>query len=222
LQAALQKIDFGGGSVPVRFVRNSKARRYILRMLPGGAARVTIPRGGSLEHARGFAERNQAWIEKQLRKAPPGWGHGTMVLLRGEPMPIVMDGDCATLGGYRFPIPSGTDPRAGIEAGLRAVAEPELISRTIELASQYGPRMRRARVRNQRSRWGSCSRAGDISLNWRLIQTPLFVRDYIIVHELMHLREMNHSERFWNHVAAAFPAYREAERWLRKNSGLLR
>ena len=72
-------------------------------------------------------------------------------------------------------------------------------------------------VRNQRSRWGSCSRRGTISLNWRLVQTPDLVRDYIIHHELMHLREMNHSARFWARVEEVCPGWREAERWLKRN-----
>jgi hypothetical protein len=77
-------------------------------------------------------------------------------------------------------------------------------------------------VRNQRTRWGSCSRRGTLSLNWRLVQAPVFVRDYIILHELMHLREMNHSARFWRLVEAACPDYAMAERWLKAHANLLR
>jgi len=77
-------------------------------------------------------------------------------------------------------------------------------------------------VRNQRSRWGSCSHRGSISLNWRLIQAPPFVRDYILLHELMHLREMNHSPRFWSEVESVCPYYQVAERWLKAHSRLLR
>jgi predicted metal-dependent hydrolase len=82
--------------------------------------------------------------------------------------------------------------------------------------------LRRVVIRNQRSRWGSCSRRGTISLNWRLVQTPVFVRDYIILHELAHLKVMNHSKRFWKEVARLCPEYREAETWLKRNSDLLR
>ncbi len=86
----------------------------------------------------------------------------------------------------------------------------------------YNVAIHRVSVRNQRSRWGSCSARGTISLNWRLIQTPPFVRDYIILHELMHRREMNHSKRFWAHVELVYPEWREAERWLKENAKLLR
>jgi predicted metal-dependent hydrolase len=76
-------------------------------------------------------------------------------------------------------------------------------------------------VRNQRSRWGSCSRRGTISLNWRLVQAPGFVRDYLVLHELAHLKEMNHSRRFWSEVARLCPDFAEAERWLKQHSTLL-
>lgn len=82
--------------------------------------------------------------------------------------------------------------------------------------------LRRVIVRSQKSRWGSCSRRGTISLNWRLVQTPVYVRDYIILHELAHLRVMNHSKRFWNEVARLCPDYQKAEAWLKRNSELLR
>jgi len=76
-------------------------------------------------------------------------------------------------------------------------------------------------VRNQRTRWGSCTTTGVISLNWRLVQAPETVRDYVIYHELMHLREMNHSDRFWRRVEEVYPDWRDAERWLKGNGSLL-
>lgn len=69
---------------------------------------------------------------------------------------------------------------------------------------------------------GSCSRRGTVSLNWRLIQTPSFVRDYIILHELAHRRHMNHSNKFWQEVKRLCPDYLLAERWLKQNAKLLR
>src|ERR1700722_5801195 len=95
-------------------------------------------------------------------------------------------------------------------------------ARVNELAAVHGLNVRRVSVRNQRARWGSCSARGVVSLNWRLVQTPDFARDYVILHELMHLREMNHSSRFWKLVYAACPRTDEAEKWLKEHSGLLR
>lgn len=77
-------------------------------------------------------------------------------------------------------------------------------------------------VRNQRTRWGSCGRNGRICLNWRLALMPVWVRDYVLVHELMHLKRMDHSPRYWSLVAQAYPRYREARAWLRQHGPALR
>jgi predicted metal-dependent hydrolase len=83
------------------------------------------------------------------------------------------------------------------------------------MAAAHGLTPRRISIRNQRSRWGSCARDGSIALNFRLIQMPRAVRDYVLLHELMHLRQQNHSRRFWRLVEEACPDFREAEEWLR-------
>jgi predicted metal-dependent hydrolase len=97
----------------------------------------------------------------------------------------------------------------------RARAVRELPPQLRALADQHGIVVERISVRNQRSRWGSCSSRGAIALNWRLALVPAFVRDYVMLHELMHRREMNHSPRFWRLVAAVCPRLIEARRWLR-------
>jgi predicted metal-dependent hydrolase len=76
-------------------------------------------------------------------------------------------------------------------------------------------------LRNQKSRWGSCSSRGSIQINWRLIGAPLFVIDYILIHELAHLQHMNHSNKFWDLVARHYPEYEEAEKWLKEKHQLL-
>jgi predicted metal-dependent hydrolase len=108
--------------------------------------------------------------------------------------------------------------RPALEEHLRALARRELAERAEELARQHGAPMRRVMVRSQRSRWGSCSVRGTISLNWRLVQVPETVRDYIILHELTHLRHLNHSARFWAAVEKVCPDYRAAEAWLKRHS----
>jgi predicted metal-dependent hydrolase len=101
------------------------------------------------------------------------------------------------------------------EAGARRRAAATLPSQLRELAAVHGIAVHRISIRNQRSRWGSCSRRGSISLNWRLVLVPDFVREYVMLHELMHRLELNHSARFWRLVAAVCPRLLEARRWLR-------
>jgi hypothetical protein len=105
---------------------------------------------------------------------------------------------------------------------LRDRAAAELPARLRALAADHGLAVHRISLRNQRTRWGSCGRNGHICLNWRLMLMPDWVRDYVLVHELMHLRRLDHSPAYWRLVAAACPEYQEARCWLRVNGPALR
>jgi predicted metal-dependent hydrolase len=106
---------------------------------------------------------------------------------------------------------------------LRARAAEELPGRLRALADLHGVSgLTRISIRNQRTRWGSCGRDGHICLNWRLVLMPEPVRDYVLIHELMHLRRMDHSPAYWQMVAAACPTYSEARAWLRTHGRTLR
>lgn len=94
-------------------------------------------------------------------------------------------------------------------------AKQELPARLMQLAARHGLTVSRVSIRNQRSRWGSCGRDGHICLNWRLVRMPEWVRDYVMTHELMHLRRLDHSPAYWKLVASAVPDYQAARRWLR-------
>ncbi len=105
---------------------------------------------------------------------------------------------------------------------LRVRARAELPPRLLALARQHDLVVSKVSIRNQRTRWGSCGRDGHISLNWRLLLMPAHVCDYVLVHELMHLRRMDHSPAYWRLVAAACPGHREARGWLRQHGPSLR
>jgi len=213
-------------------VRHRRARRYVLRLSRHGAARVTIPRGGSLAEAKQFVARNTSWLEKQLLRqalrpvGPKPWQMGAEILFRGETVRLqpAPDGEpgIVCFGPERLRTTDGiADLRPMIERHLWRLAARELPARVAELAALHQIIVRRITVRNQRSRWGSCSRKAAISLNWRLIQAPQFVCDYIILHELAHLKEMNHSRRFWREVARLCADFSRAEKWLKTHSSLL-
>jgi predicted metal-dependent hydrolase len=101
-------------------------------------------------------------------------------------------------------------------------ARRELPPRLLELAALHGLTVTRVSVRNQLTRWGSCGPDGHVCLNWRLVLMPEWVRDYVLVHELMHLRRLDHSPKYWALVAAACPEYQTARRWLREHGHSLR
>jgi hypothetical protein len=226
---------------PLVFERSARSLSYRLTLRRDGTAVATIPLRGSEREARRFVEENRAWLERaRLRqarrpRAAEVWAVGTHVLWRGQMTEIRV---AATIDPFGLPgAPARPkvclaadvfrvrsfegDLRPTLEAHFARRAKIELPARTWELAAVTGVEVKLVTVRNQRSRWGSCSEHGTISLNWRLVQTPDFVRDYIVYHELMHLREMNHSARFWARVEEVCPGWREAERWIKRNGALV-
>jgi predicted metal-dependent hydrolase len=230
-----------GGASPlgaVVFERSGRARNYRLTLRRDGTAVATIPVRGSEREAKRFVEQHQDWLERararqrQRPRSADVWSIGTFVLWRGQMTevrvaatgagagPLARPKVCLTADVFQVAKLEG-DLRPTLEAHFARRARIELPARAWELAALTGVDVKLVTVRNQRSRWGSCSASGTISLNWRLVQTPDLVRDYIIYHELMHLREMNHSERFWARVAEVCPAWREAERWIKRNGALV-
>ena len=222
------------GNRPTRLVlvRHPRARRYVLRLKKDGSVRVTIPRIGSAERGREFARQHLAWIERQIvrRSAQPRptktWEIGSKILYRGawvELVEVLQEGRTSVRFGDQtvLVLDAKGDLRPPLEQYLRELATPELVARTLELARGHSMTVRRVSVRNQRSRWGSCSRRGTVSLNWRLLQMPPLVRDYIILHELVHFQHMNHSKSFWEAVGRICPNWEAAELWLKQNHHLL-
>lgn len=175
---------------PPLFVRNRRARRYILRVLDDGRLRITVPRWGSKRDALAFARDSAAWIEKQH-------------------------------AARRRRAASGVERAVVDTPELRRQARRELPAELLALAGRHNLTVARVSIRNQRSRWGSCGPNGHITLNWRLVLAPAFVRDYVMLHELMHLRVLNHSARFWKLVAGVCPRFVEARKWLRTEGRML-
>ncbi len=181
-------VSVPGLDAAVVFVRQRRARHYILRLRADGVVRVTVPWRGSRAEAERFLVARRAWVARQR--------HRRELALEAARM----------------------SPEA--EARLRALAARELPSRLFELARLHGFEVASVRVRNQRTRWGSCSPSGRISLNWRLVQVPPAVRDYVLLHELTHLRHLNHSARFWRELARLCPHHAEARSWLKSSTVL--
>ena len=111
--------------------------------------------------------------------------------------------------------------RRTLEKWLISQAKNRITARTYELGAKYRIAVERVFFRNQRTRWGSSSSKGNLSFNWRIIMTPPAVQDYLIIHELMHQRHMNHSPKYWKEVEAKFPDYKKAEKWLKEHRNLI-
>jgi len=212
----------GAGTLALRLVRNRRARRYVLRVTAAADVVVTMPRWGSIAEARAFAEQHVTWIARErLRRVTEAtsraWASGSEIWLRGERCTIDVDGGTVRVGGIRARIGSAGDVQEPLRRALRAQASRELPPRLMELAERAGLRVARITIRDQRSRWGSCSTRGAIALNWRLLLMPPSVRDYVLWHELMHLKRADHSPAFWKLVEQVCPDYRAAKAWLLKH-----
>jgi hypothetical protein len=172
----------------VEFVRHPRARRYLIRVRLDGSVRVTIPSRGSKREAVAFYEQQRDWVAAHRLR----------------------------VAGLQASLPE--DLPDAEQLALRRRARQELPIRLFELANACGVSVRKVSVRNQRHRWGSCSASGLICLNWRLVTMPEWVRDYVLYHELMHLKHMDHSPKFWACVEAVYPNYRAARQWLRRHA----
>jgi predicted metal-dependent hydrolase len=205
---------------PVTIARHRRARRYLLRVTDDGRLRLTVPPRASIAEGLRFAESQAGWISRQWTRLRERacWQTGTPVWFRGQQEPLVVSDREIRLGGERLPrAAEDDDVRGAVQAHLRALAARELPTRCLDLAAGCGWRPSSVSVRNQRSRWGSCSSRRTITLNWRLVQMPPFVADYVMLHELAHLPHPNHSRRFWRAVASVCPEWQSAERWLRRH-----
>jgi predicted metal-dependent hydrolase len=209
----------------VAYTRHPRARHYVLRLQEDGSLRVTIPRGGSRAQAERFVREKAAWIEREryradLRRAAAARRDEAHVPLHGEEVEIRVvegpSGRSAHFGGFSVALPpDARSPLPAVERFLRGMAANVLPGRLLELAGARASTVRGVSIRGQRTRWGSCSPTGRISLNWRLIQLPPSVRDYVLLHELTHLVHLDHSKRFWRELERVCPWHREARAWLR-------
>ncbi|HEX5518291.1 MAG TPA: SprT family zinc-dependent metalloprotease [Pseudolabrys sp.] len=218
-------VAFDGEIYPVRLRRHSQARRYTLRIHAASRDVVlTMPPRGSVKQAREFAQKNGAWIAARLRRLPDAmpFAHGTLLPLRGVSHRI--DHRKSTRGtvwietGADMPLlcVAGGAPHLSrrVRDFLKREAKRDLETASGTAAQALGVTVKRVSVRDQSSRWGSCSSTGVLSYSWRLILAPSFVLDYLAVHEVAHLIEMNHSRRFWRLVEKICPDMGRAKAWL--------
>jgi predicted metal-dependent hydrolase len=221
------EVIFGRNVYLVRLRRHRQARRYTLRIQAATREVVlTLPPRGTVKEAKAFARKHGAWIAARLGRLPEmvPLAPGTLLPLRGLPHRVVHR------RGVRGTVWTETDPHSGqpllcvagdpphiarrITDFLKREARRDLEAASRRYAAKLGVTIRRITVRDQVSRWGSCSTTGALSFSWRLIFAPPFVLDYLAAHEVAHLVEMNHSPRFWRLVEKLYPGLARAKIWL--------
>lgn len=231
LEAA--QISSLGAEVEVR--RHPSARRLTLRVSrTRRAVIVTLPMQCDLVEAGNFLSRNMDWVRERLGTIPEPvpFADGATIPLRGEPHRLHFTGESGRRGPVSaMPVSAMPASEAGGYArltvnGLEEHAPRRLVDwlfeearRDLDRCVQHHARFlgltaRRIAVRDQASRWGSCSTTGTLSFSWRLILAPPLILDYVAAHEVAHLEQMNHGPRFWALVKKTMPRLDEAKHWL--------
>jgi predicted metal-dependent hydrolase len=219
-------VKHGSQIYAIRLRRHRRARRYTLRIHPSDReAILTMPPRGTLADAKDFAQRHGAWIAARLGRLPKAapFQPGTLVPLRGVAHRIVhRSGERGTVwtetrdSGERILCVAGglEHVERRVHDYLKREARRDLQDTAQHYAERLGVKVKRLSIRDQSSRWGSCTSAGSLSFSWRLILAPPFVLDYLAAHEVAHLVEMNHSARFWKVVARVCTHTERAKKWL--------
>lgn len=224
--------EVAGRSLPLRIVENGRARRLTLRIDANGQGlRVTVPPGMLMAEVDRFLERHRGWLEARLAKVPekPALQPGVKMPFRGVPHIIVHEP--GTRGGVE--IAAGADGPSLVVHGdrrhlarrladfLKREAKREIEPLVMKHQAKAGRRAKSIRFKDTTSRWGSCSSEGNLSFSWRIMMAPPPVIDYLVAHEVAHLREMNHGPRFWKLCRELCPDTERCKAWLKRNGGAL-
>lgn len=223
-----------GDEVVVFTFRKKRGCRNITLRVDERGLRVTAPLRSSETEVLKFVASKHKWIEKHLsfyQNLPllkSSFQNGDFLPYLGENCSVVL-----SQGKNKRPkiekvantffISSDFDavPKKFVKRWYFEQAERVIGERVKVWKERFGASVNSVSIRNQRSRWGSCSTKGNLNFNWKLVMAPLEVVDYLVVHELAHLDNMNHSDRFWETVEMHCPNYREKEKWLKQNGPML-
>jgi len=208
---------------------SKQARRLSLRYDHRGL-HIISPRSISKHQAQELIRKHLAWVLKQqthyAQISVQKLYDGAEVDIFGdrEKIRYVLEENSAKVaesGEHLVVKAAAGEHQKVLTKWLRQIAKRGIIARVSELAVKHGFKYQNISIRDQSSRWGSCSSQANLNFNWRLMLAPLFVLDYVIIHELAHTQQMNHSSAFWEIVANCMPDYRLAKKWLKSEGKLL-
>jgi len=224
--------EVGGRTLPLRIVENTRARRLTLRIDPGGQGlRVTVPPGIPAREVDRFIDRHQGWLEARLAKVPdkPQVRPGVKIPVRGVPHLILHEPSkrgsvtVAEVNGQPALIVHGerTHLPRRVADFLKREAKKDIDALVAKHTATIGRKAKAVRFKDTTSRWGSCTSDGTLSFSWRIMMAKPAVIDYLVAHEVAHLKEMNHGPNFWKLCQDLCPRTEEAKAWLKKNGGAL-
>jgi predicted metal-dependent hydrolase len=216
----------GPPPVEITLRRSARARRFSLRVAQAdGKVTLSLPPRAREAEAMAFAVSQEGWIRSALARLPAAEmvGIGSVIPVEGRLLRLVSgQGRSVQVAGDSLHVP-GDPARAGprVAAYLKVMARDRLAAASDRYAAQIGRKVVQVSLRDTRSRWGSCTAEGALMYSWRLVMAPPSVLDYVAAHEVAHMVEMNHSDRFWAVVARLYPAWQEERAWLKRQGGAL-
>ena len=214
------------GFVPVRVRHSGRARKLRLKIAPYmDGIEVVLPQGATKRVAMSLLRQNSDWVKHHLTALPdrvplisgnwvPVMGRELLIRSAPEAKRGVWE-----QGGYLYVSGDAEHTERRVADYLKKRARKEAALRAHAYAERIGKSVGRVRVRDTRSRWGSCTDTGNLMFSWRLLMAPANVFDYVIAHEVAHLREMNHSAQFWSLVEELFGNSEREQRWLKQFGG---
>ena len=213
--------------LPYRVRRSDRARRVRVSVDARGEVEVVLPRRSPERAAAAAVVELRPWIERRLAEASAVRdaiaARGAAVPYLGRELQLRPQAGRSRVHrrGDVLLVPADERAPAAIERWYRRAAEREIAPRMDAAVAALGTHYTTLTIRNQRTRWGSCSTTGAMSFNWRLLLAPEPVLDYVVWHEACHLRVMDHSSRFWSLVRQHCPGYEDHRRWLRRHGTTL-
>lgn len=219
--------------IPVEKIVRSRRKTIALEVTPQGTLIVRAPHRVPQAYIDRMILEKSTWITKkmaEMRARPQAtvhkYGEGEVFWFLGRQYPLhFTDGSGGSIVRTdRLVVPRALLPdiRNAIHRWYVEEAKKEIHARCMYFSMMTGYSPSSLRITGARTRWGSCTYKGGLNFSWRLVQAPLSIVDYVIVHELVHLRQHDHSKQFWAKVEALMPDYRERREWLRENERLLR
>jgi hypothetical protein len=216
-----------GTQIEYSIRRSGRARRVRVTVDPGRGVEVVLPRRATHREAAAAIVELRPWIERRLaeleRATAAVAARGDAVPYLGTMLELVAQPNRTRVHrrGYELLVPEGAELEPALERWYRRAARAEIAPRLDRACVRTGTAYSKLTIRSQRTRWASCSRSGAMSFNWRLLLAPEPVLDYVVWHEVCHLRFHDHSPRFWRMLEEYWPVYREHARWLRQNGATL-
>lgn len=217
-------LSLPNGTLPIAVRRHPQARRVSVRMDPrGGGAILTMPQWMPLQDGMAFVERHRDWLETVTASRPDAVPFVPGAVIPFKDGSLLIDHDASWRGHARVKedrlLVGGDEPHLArrVRDTLKKEARREFQSLVVAKVALIGKPVGRVSIRDQTSRWGSCSSRGDLNFNWRLICAPSFVADYVAAHEVAHLIHMDHSSAFWRQVAQLTDHPKTGRDWLRDN-----